>query len=112
MVDDNELIHKLVDVYLLDDTSFEVCGSARNGAQGVALAADLRPDAVLLDYEMPILNGLEALPRIRKAAPGATIVMYTSAEDDGLYQKAQALGAGYFVKGVDDIEEVLAALRG
>ena len=113
VVDDSELIHKLVDVYLMDDDAFVICGAAHDGAAGAALAGELQPDAVLLDYEMPLLDGLDALPRIRAAAPDAVVVMYTSADDSTLVRRAEEAGAhAYFVKGVHDIEAVFEALRG
>lgn len=92
---------------------FEVAGEASDGRSGVEQAAALQPDVVLLDLAMPVLDGLEALPLIREAAPRAVVVILTGFADESLRATATALGAaGYIVKDdlVGSLTDSLSAL--
>jgi CheY-like chemotaxis protein len=93
VVDDLEDVRAVVRLALELDGRYQVVGEAADGAAGVDAAASLQPDVVLLDRSMPVLDGLSALPRIRQAAPGAAVILYTSDNDEGLRQAAVAAGA-------------------
>jgi len=109
IVDDAVEIRQLLHMTLELDGRFEVVGEAENGQEGVDLAADLRPDLVVLDVEMPVLDGMAALPELRRVVPHAQVVMYSSAPAD-LEESALAAGAaGYRVKG-SDLDELVALL--
>ena len=78
---------------------YQVVAEAGNGLQAVQKAAQLHPEIVLLDIGMPILNGIEAAPRIRRASPHSKIVFVTQENDPDLKTAALATGAaGYFLK--------------
>lgn len=94
------------------DGRFEVVGEAKNGADAVMLAAELSPAAVLLDYMMPVMDGLEALPQMRIASPGATIVLISSAFDGRIAQAAMAAGATAALDRAEGLEAALNALAG
>jgi two-component system nitrate/nitrite response regulator NarL len=112
VIDDHECMRLLFEVAVEDEPTLTLCGVATDGAAGVEMAARLQPDLVICDVEMPQLNGLEALPDIRSAAPNASIVMFSSADDTKSQSEAIARGAkAYFVKGVHDVEDVLAAVQ-
>jgi CheY-like chemotaxis protein len=93
VVDDTDDLRAVIKLLLEMDGRFEVVGQAVDGVEGVDRAADLQPDVVLLDRSMPRLSGLEALPQIRRVAPGAAVVLYTAEADEGVYQAALASGA-------------------
>ena len=79
VVDDQPEVRLLVRTRLGMLTDLEVVGEASNGAEALALASALAPDAVVLDREMPVMRGDEAIPLIRQAAPGVRIMLYTGA---------------------------------
>src|SRR5579884_3158841 len=81
IVDDSLDIRTLLGLMLRRDERFEVIGEATDGRQAIDLAAKLGPDLVILDRQMPVLGGLEAMPGIRAACPNAQIVLYTSMAD-------------------------------
>jgi DNA-binding NarL/FixJ family response regulator len=99
-------------VELLDLAGFEVAGSAADGADAVALAEQLTPDAVLMDLSMPVLNGLDATRLLRDALPGTAVVMYSAFDSHHLKQQALAAGAiAYLIKGCP-FERLRATLEG
>jgi DNA-binding NarL/FixJ family response regulator/class 3 adenylate cyclase len=89
----------------------EVVGEAANGTAAVAQAATLQPDVVLMDINMPELNGIEATRQILAAQPGLGIIMVTMLEDDASVFAAMRAGArGYVLKGAHH-DEILQAIR-
>jgi CheY-like chemotaxis protein len=93
IVDDAADIRSFVRVVLELDGRFEVVGEASDGVEGIELLDRVVPDLILLDRQMPRLGGVEALPEIRKRAPGTAVILYTAAGDNTTYQAAIAAGA-------------------
>jgi DNA-binding NarL/FixJ family response regulator len=94
----------------------EVVGEARNGAEAVALAAELRPDVVLMDLRMPVLDGAAATRRIQAAAsPPRVIVLTTFDDDDSVFDAVRAGALGYLLKDTPSsklLEAIELAARG
>src|SRR5512142_2734254 len=81
------------------DPGIEVVGEASDGAQTVDLALRLRPDVVLCDLSMPIVNGVEATRRILAQAPSTTILILSAYDDEAYVSAAIEAGAsGYLLK--------------
>lgn len=111
IVDDHPLTREAL-AGLLAQNDFDVVGQAGSGAEAIALAGELRPDLVLLDLSMPEMSGLEALPDVRRAAPGAEVVVLTASEDeDSLLGAIRGGAAGYLLKS-EPPERIVAFLRG
>ena len=98
VVDDSALMRKLIPIILERDPEIEVVGTAMDGAFALRKIAELRPDVVTLDLEMPRMDGLEALRSIMRSAP-LPIIVFSTHSKEGAYStfKALALGAIDFV---------------
>jgi DNA-binding NarL/FixJ family response regulator len=87
-----------------------VVGTAADGAEAVALAREEQPDVIVMDVQMPVLDGIEATRRITTESPSVGVVVLTMSEDDGTVFAAVRAGArGYLLKGADQ-EEVVRAI--
>jgi DNA-binding NarL/FixJ family response regulator len=92
LVEDHELVRSGIKTMLEKDPRVEVVGDAANGAEGVEMTRRLRPDIVLMDIEMPILNGIEATRQIVRVVPETKVIMLTM--HDAETHDLQALNAG------------------
>jgi len=98
VVDDHSLFRDGV-VSLLEAAGYNVIGQAGNGKDGVELARNLHPDLVLLDVNMPVMGGLEALIQIKYNDPNVQVVMLTVSEEESiLIDTIKAGASGYLLK--------------
>ncbi|HVA44234.1 MAG TPA: response regulator [Acidimicrobiales bacterium] len=93
VVDDSVDIRLMLRLLLGRDARFEIVGEAANGREAVELCERVHPDLVILDRQMPVMGGLEAIPLIRDRWPGAQIVLYTAAAEPDTEEAAAAAGA-------------------
>lgn len=101
----------LLTAMLSAESGISVVGEATNGRQAVDLANQLRPDVMLLDISMPIMDGMEALPLILQASPTTSVVMLSGFSASEIKDRALSAGAvGYLEKGID-FEELIATVR-
>ena len=111
IVDDHPLTREAL-AGLLAQHGFEVVGSASDGPEAIEAAGRLQPRLVLLDLSMPGLTGLQALPRIREAAPGCEVVVLTaSGTEENLLGAIRGGAAGYLLKS-EAPERIVEFLRG
>lgn len=97
---------------LLTQNGFTVVGEAGDGREAIECARRLQPDLVLLDLSMPDIDGLEALPRLREAAPNCEVVVLTaSGTEENLLAAIRGGAAGYLLKN-EPPERIVAFLRG
>jgi DNA-binding NarL/FixJ family response regulator len=97
---------------LLEDLGVEVVAEAADGGRAVELAVEHAPDVVLMDLQMPGVNGLEATRRLSSAAPAVRVLVLTMVEDDAtLFAALRAGAAGYLLKGAGP-DEIDRAVRG
>ena len=99
LVDDAIPVREALRESLAQDGRFEVIGEAANGRQAIDLAAIELPDAMILDLEMPVLGGLEAIPEIRLRSPATKILIFSVTDPDSAL-RAGALADGFVQKGV------------
>ena len=96
---------------MLTKNGYEVIGEAENGAIGVDMYKDLKPDIVTMDITMPEMSGLEALKEITKADPQAKVVMVSAMGQEAMVREAIVSGAkGFIVKPFKE-DGIIAALK-
>jgi DNA-binding NarL/FixJ family response regulator len=111
LCDDSPQIRELVRI-VLELEGNEVVSEAENGREAVDEAERLQPDVVLLDLSMPVMDGLEALPEIKRVAPEARIIVLSGFDNDRLVSQALALGADHYVPKGGDPDEIVDAVAG
>jgi DNA-binding NarL/FixJ family response regulator len=112
IVDDNALLRQILRTCLEHDPQWKVCGEAENGKQAVERVAELKPDVVLLDLQMPVMNGLEAARQIKTVAPNTVMLMFTMYSSPALLREAQSAGIRDVVSKTEHlVERLLPALR-
>jgi DNA-binding NarL/FixJ family response regulator len=111
LVDDHTLFRDGLRALFGSLPDIEVVGEAATGAEAISLAEELQPDVVLMDIQMPDLNGVEATRQIVQTSPHIGVIITTMFEDDDSVFAAMRAGArGYVLKGADQ-EELLRAIR-
>lgn len=111
LIDDHTLFRSGIRLLLQRHNEFLVVGEAADGVEGVKRAIQLRPNLILMDLHMPIMNGLEALHLILQDVPEAVVLMLTVSEDaDDLSKALKAGASGYLLKNID-ADELIKALH-
>ena len=111
IVDDHPLTRDAL-ASLLAQHGFDVAGQAADGTEAIRLAAELSPDVILLDLSMPGLDGLDALPRLREAAPDCEVVVLTAdGTEENLLAAIRGGAAGYLLKS-EPPERIVEFVRG
>jgi DNA-binding NarL/FixJ family response regulator len=111
IADDHALFRGGLNALFLSVPDTEVVGEAATGEQAVAQAVDLQPDVVLMDIQMPGINGIEATRAIARESTRVGVIVVTMFEDDDSVFAAMRAGArGYVLKGADQ-EEILRVIR-
>jgi DNA-binding NarL/FixJ family response regulator len=115
LVDDQSLFREALAMLLGVRDDIDVVGEAGNGDEALARAAELRPDVVLMDLRMPVLDGIAATRRMRVEQPGVRVIALTTFDDDeDVFAALRAGAVSYLLKDVSAarlIEAVLAAAR-
>ena len=116
LADDQALFRDGLRILLSTQPDIEVVGEAVNGEEALRLAAKLRPDIVLMDMRMPILDGVEATRRLHDTQPDCRVIVLTTFDDDELVFEGLRAGAvGYLLKAVSTprlLEAIRAVARG
>lgn len=111
LVDDQPLLRMGFRLILEGEDDLRVLGEASDGAEGVALAATLKPDVVLMDVRMPVMDGIEATTRIVSEHPEAKVIILTTFDlDEYAFAGLQAGASAFLLKDVAP-EELVAAVR-
>src|ERR687893_836220 len=111
IADDHDLVRDGMRAMLAKEQDLEVVGQAKDGQEALELCRDLRPDLVLMDVRMPVMDGLEATRRIKEEMPRVGVVMVTMHENpDYLFEAIKAGAAGYVLKDASG-ERLLGAVR-
>lgn len=111
LVDDHAVVRDGVRFALERQEGWVVCGEAANGRTGVAAAAELEPDVVILDVTLPELSGVEALKQIKRAQPHAEVIIFTAHQMEDLVHAVFAAGARSYLLKTDDSTHLIQAVR-
>jgi DNA-binding NarL/FixJ family response regulator len=116
IADDHTLFAEALEAILDIDERIAVVGRARNGAEAVELASTLRPDVVLMDISMPVMDGIEATEQITGRDPATSVLVLTGSDSPRDIDAARRAGAtGYVTKdriAAELVQAILDAARG
>lgn len=111
ITDDHQVVRQGLRMFLSDDPGMEVVGEAPDGAEAVRLAHALKPDIVLMDMLMPVMDGIAATAQIRAELPDTEVIALTSVlEDQAVIGAVKAGAIGYLLKDAEP-EELRTAIR-
>ena len=111
IADDHELARQGIRALLENHPGWEVCAEAKDGREAIDLADKLKPDLILLDIGMPVLNGLEAARKILATSPDAVILILTMHDSDQVVREVLRAGVrGYLLKS-DAGRDLVAAVE-
>ncbi|WP_432472545.1 response regulator transcription factor [Amphritea sp. HPY] len=109
LVDDHPLVQEGIIARLETEASLEVVGAANDGAQALQLIAEVKPDVVLMDISMPVMNGFEATERLRAEQPDVRVLILSMHESrEYILKLIQCGAAGYVLKDVSSVELITA----
>ncbi|MEO0560722.1 MAG: response regulator transcription factor, partial [Chloroflexota bacterium] len=109
--DDQEIVAHGIRMIVSSAPDIEVSGIAHNGAKALELMGERKPDLVMMDLQMPIMNGVYATQQIRVQYPDVSVLVLTTfKDDDWLFDAVRAGAAGYLLKDTPP-DELIAAVR-
>jgi DNA-binding NarL/FixJ family response regulator len=111
LADDHAIVRQGLCALLNSDGHFRMVGQARTGREAVEMANTHRPDVILMDIAMPVLNGLEATKQILAANPAAKVVILSAHSDDEYIQRMRTAGVAGFLEKQTSAEILTKALR-
>ena len=111
LCDDVPELRRLVRLVLEEDGGIQVVGEAGEATTAVREIEALQPDVVLLDLAMPGMDGLEALPLVREAAPDVCVIVFSGFVASQLADLARALGAQHYVEKGEELENLRELVR-
>jgi DNA-binding NarL/FixJ family response regulator len=111
IADDNAIIRGLLKKLLSAHDGWSVCGEAVDGEQVLTMAVRLKPDLIVVDFAMPVLDGVRAAAEIMKANPQVPIVLYTQYSDDQLAHVAETAGIRRVISKSDNVSELVRCLE-
>jgi CheY-like chemotaxis protein len=112
IADDGEEVRQVLRAVFEGRTNYEICGEATNGAEAISKALELKPDLILLDVAMPMLNGVEVASVLAGSMPDLPIVLYTMYNEMLGLSLAAAVGAKAVISKADGISKLLECVQG
>ena len=111
IADDNLFIRESLRRLFEREEDFDVCGEAENGREAVEKARELRPDLVLLDLSMPVMNGLDAARALKRLMPEVPVIMFSAYGDSSAEKEARSAGVWALVSKSEHASVLLGKAR-
>lgn len=112
IVDDNPFIRQALCKLFERESDFEVCGEAENGKQAIEKAQKLRPDLIVLDLSMPVMNGFDAARVLKRLMPTVLLIMYSAFGDRVAEHQARLIGISEVVSKSEQASVLIHKARG
>jgi CheY-like chemotaxis protein len=111
LVEDNAAIRRALCRILTSEANLEVCGEAENGQEGIEKAQELRPDLIVMDLSMPVMNGIVAARILKTLMPKVPLIVFSEYSDMFSEQEARAAGVSALVSKFDHVSVLLSKAR-
>lgn len=111
VTDDEPLFVEMIQALLAAEEGIAVIATARDGQAAVRLAAELRPDVIVMDVSMPVMDGIEATRRIREHDPDASVLILTGGTATGDVDRSRKAGAAVYLTKDRIATELVAEIR-
>jgi DNA-binding NarL/FixJ family response regulator len=111
IADDSVLVRQRLCELFEREEDFDVCGDAENGREAVEMAEILRPELILLDLSMPVMNGLDAARLLHRVMPEVPLIMYSAFSDSFTEKEARAAGISALVSKSENTSVLLGKAR-
>jgi two-component system, NarL family, nitrate/nitrite response regulator NarL len=111
IVDDNTMVRTVLRKYLETVPGWQVCGEASNGQEGIEKAQQVKPNFIVLDLSMPVMNGLEAARVLNKMMPAVPMVLFTSFITHHLEEEAMAAGVRRVIAKDKSMADLISAVH-
>lgn len=111
IVDDIAAVRQVLCQLFTEERDFEVCGEAPDGREALILAQELRPDLIVLDLSMPVMNGIDAARALTRLLPGVPIIMFSEYADAFSEEEARSAGISALVSKAEHVSVLLRTAR-
>jgi DNA-binding NarL/FixJ family response regulator len=111
IVDDVEIIRQALCQLFTSEADFDVCGEAENGREAIEKAQELRPDLIVLDLSMPVMNGIDAARALRRLMPAVPLIIFSEYSDVFSAEEARSAGISALVLKSEHLSVLLGKAR-
>ena len=111
VVDDNEFIRRSLCKVFTSEADFDVCGEAENGREAIEKALELRPDLIVMDLSMPVMNGIEAARALKGLLPTVPLIIFSAYSDVFSENEARSAGVAALVSKSDHVSVLIDKAR-
>jgi YesN/AraC family two-component response regulator len=111
LVDDNAVIRQALCRLFTSEAGFEICGEAENGQKAIEKAQELRPDLIVMDLSMPVMNGIEAVRVLKRLMPKVPVIIFSEYSDVFSEKEARSAGVSALVSKAEHVSLLLGKAR-
>jgi two-component system, chemotaxis family, chemotaxis protein CheY len=111
VVDDNPFIRRTLCELFTREADFEICGEAENGREAIGKAQEFRPDLIVLDLSMPVMNGIDAARTLKRLMPTVPIIMFSEYSDAFSLVEAHSIGVSALVSKSEHVSALVGKAR-